>query len=265
MKWSGSKDSQATEIISNFPKNIINYYEPFIGGGSVFLKLLEESNIENFYISDYNIDLINIYILIKKDPSYLISTYYKHYKIFNDGDYGQRKEYFKKIRNRYNIERNPSDFYWIMRTTTNGMPRYNKKNEFNNSCHFTRPGMSPDKVEKLINKYSKLFNSKNVVFEHYDYININIKHNSFIYCDPPYENTKGMYFSTFNNAEFLVWLNMQHMWMLSYDGKINNNEVKHNKPIYKKHKYLKSGNSSFRRVIGNSKNSIIYESIYMNY
>jgi hypothetical protein len=74
-----------------------------------------------------------------------------------------------------------------------------------------------------------------------------------------------MYFSDFNNKEFLLWLNKQKLWLLSYDGKIDQVKVEHNKPIYKTHEYLKLGNSSFRRIIGNSKDTIIYESIYMNY
>lgn len=35
IKWSGSKRSQAEEIISYFPRNYNTYYEPFIGGGSI--------------------------------------------------------------------------------------------------------------------------------------------------------------------------------------------------------------------------------------
>jgi DNA adenine methylase len=41
IKWSGSKNSQAKNIISFFPKNIDTYYEPLLGGGSIFLALLE--------------------------------------------------------------------------------------------------------------------------------------------------------------------------------------------------------------------------------
>jgi len=47
--------------------------------------------------------------------------------------------------------------------------------------------------------------------------------------------------------------------------KVNDVEMKHKKPEFKRHEYLKSGNSSFRRVIGNSNDSIVYESIYINY
>jgi DNA adenine methylase len=268
IKWSGSKDSQSNNIIKFIPKDINYYYEPFVGGGSVFLKLLESNyhNIKNFVISDINKDLINIYCLIKNDPIKLINTYKNHYKEFNSYDIEYRKKYFKKVKKNYNQYHNADDFYWIMRTTTNGMPRYNKKHEFNNSCHFTRSGMNPLTVEKLINKYHILFNKKNITFLSINYKKLIIFDKSLLYLDPPYQNTKSMYFSNFNNSEFIDWVNnLNYKWIISLDGKINDKKVNHKSPEYLSHKYLISGNSSFRRVMGKSNKSIISESLYLNY
>lgn len=267
IKWSGSKDSQAKTIIEFFPRKIDIYYEPFLGGGSVFLKLLESDWIINkFILSDLNEELIGIYNLIKNDPNKLIDTYKKHYKDFNLLDIQHRKNYFNEIRTNFNINRNPEDFYWIMRTTTNGMPRYNRKGYFNNSCHFSRPGMEPKDVSNLILKYHNLFKNKDITFINQSYENMNITQNDLIYMDPPYTQTKGMYFGGFDNTKFIKWLNnLECNWCLSYDGKVNDEKVKHTSPNYKRHEYLISGNSSFRRVIGNSNDSIIHESLYINY
>ena len=35
IKWSGSKRSQASTLLSYFPEDIKCYYEPFIGGGAM--------------------------------------------------------------------------------------------------------------------------------------------------------------------------------------------------------------------------------------
>ena len=41
MKWSGSKESQSESILKYIQEiNFENYYEPFVGGGSIFLNLL---------------------------------------------------------------------------------------------------------------------------------------------------------------------------------------------------------------------------------
>lgn len=60
-RWPGGKFEELKNFEEYFPKNIENYYEPFIGGGSVYL------NIEatNYYINDKSTDLINLYKAIK--------------------------------------------------------------------------------------------------------------------------------------------------------------------------------------------------------
>ena len=270
MKWSGSKDSQAKNIISYFPKKINCYYESFLGGGSVFLELLE-SDIEvgYYYLSDINKELIGVYQLIMDEPDLLINTYNKHYIEFNRGNIQHRKDYFNQVRADFNENKNSEDFYWLQRTCTNGAPRFNLKGEYNQSCHFTRPGSSTDKIIDIINKYNKLFNSKNIKFSHQSYESINPNENDLIYMDPPYasiEGKTGMYNGRFNNTNFIKWLNLLNSkWILSYDGKINNDVVLHEQPNYLRHEYIISGNSSFRRIIGNSKDSIISESIYLNF
>ena len=271
IKWSGSKESQAKKIIEFFPKEIDSYIEPFLGGASIFLELLENNKIiNNYLLSDINTELIGIYKLIQNNPDLLIETYKQHHKKFNSGDIQYRKDYFNEIRTKFNLEKKSEDFYFIMRVTTNGMPRYNRNKAFNNSCHFSRPGMNPMDVEKIIKKYHLLFNSNNVIFNNYGYNSIYYGENDVIYMDPPYQTIKkgGMYFGDFNNNDFINWLNNipeNIKWILSYDGKVNDMEVIHNKPNYIRHEYLISGNSSFRRVIGNSSDTIIHESLYLNY
>ena len=275
MKWSGSKDSQAKNIISYFPKKIKVYFEPFLGGGSIFLELLESDIKVDYYIlSDVNKELIGVYQLIQDDPHVLINAYSKHYTNFNSSDIQHRKNYFADVRKEFNLTKKAEDFYWIMRTTTNGMPRYNKNGDFNNSCHFSRPGMKPIEVEKIILRYHNLMKYKHITITNSSYETLSddfqiseFKYdNYFMYCDPPYENTKGMYFGGFDNTKFINWLNnLKCDWALSYDGKVNENKVNHIAPNYKRHEYLLSGNSSFRRVIGNSNDSIISESLYLNF
>jgi len=274
LKWSGSKNSQAKQIISFLPKKINYYFEPFLGGGSIFLELLESDiEVDTFVLSDVNKELIDVWQMIQNNPYFLIWTYKQHYNNFNKGDIQQRKDYFQKVRTDFNLNKKPEDFYWIMRTTTNGMPRYNKLGEFNNSCHFSRPGMHPDEVEKVVLYYSELMSGKKITFYNvsYEFISIGnlnsyFEHDDIIYCDPPYQQTKGMYFNNFDNNKFINWLNnLNCKWLLSYDGKVNDSEVDHIPPSFKRHEYLISGNSSFRRVVGNSNNSIVSESLYLNF
>jgi DNA adenine methylase len=273
IKWSGSKRSQSKRICDKIPNDTFDkYIEPFCGSASVLIELLnrdDKKKFNSFQCSDINNDLINLWNLIKNNPEKLLKGYEKHWIEFNKNDIQHRKDYFNIIKKKYNTEHDPIDFMFIMRTTTNGMPRYNNKGEFNNSCHFSRPGINSKSLNSIILNASELLNKNNVIFTCSSFEDYNTQNeNNFFYLDPPYNATKGMYYGNFNSNIFFNWINNNSFkYILSYDGKIKNGDnYTIEIPIkYKNHEYLESGNSSFRRVIGNTKNSIILESIYMNF
>jgi DNA adenine methylase len=155
---------------------------------------------------------------------------------------------------------------FIMRTTTNGMPRYNHNGEFNNSFHITRNGIQPEKLTKIIYEWNELLNKNKVKFICCSYESIKPSKEDFLYLDPPYANTKGMYYGNINLNRMYDWLRqLSCNYILSLDGKSGevDNTTDVPKDIYTKHFYLISGNSSFKRTIGKSNNSIVYESLYI--
>jgi DNA adenine methylase len=268
IKWSGSKRSQAENIINHFPKEIDTYYEPFCGGASVLRRLLDSNIKVNKYIcSDLNKDLIELWNEIKNNPQQVISHYIKLWNELNiDDDKERKKKYFVMVRERFNKEKNPLDFMFIMRTTTNGMPRYNKNGEFNNSFHITRDGIIPETFGKIVNEWSELLNKYDVKFICCSYENIQPSENDFMYLDPPYANTKGMYYGKIDYEKLWDWLrNCKCKYTLSFDGISGDIDSTYAVPndIYNSHEYLTNGNSSFKRTIGNSNDSIVYESLYI--
>ena len=269
IKWSGSKRSQCENIIKYFPKEIDTYYEPFCGGASVCRALMESKDhkVNKFVCSDLNRDLINLWNAVKNRPKE-VADYYKILwtEMNKNDDKAIKRAYFENVRERYNKEWNPLDFMFIMRTTTNGMPRYNSKGAFNNSFHITRNGINPDTLEKIIFEWSDLLNKNNVEFRHCSYIEIEPQENDFIYMDPPYANTKGMYFDKFDNQELFVWMKMIPCgYAFSYDGTSGNENHTYDVPtdLYNEHVYIKSGNSSFKRIKEVAKDAIVYESLYL--
>lgn len=75
-----------------------------------------------------------------------------------------------------------------------------------------------------------------------------------------------MYYGALNYNRFWNWLkNQKCSYALSFDGLSGETDNTYEVPndIYDKHMYLLSGNSSFKRVIGKSNNSIVYESLYL--
>lgn len=80
LKWIGGKTQIIDKLLDKFPRNINNYHEIFLGGGSVLFGLLSNKNITvtgNVYAYDLNEPLIyyiKIYKIIMKNYTII----YKH-------------------------------------------------------------------------------------------------------------------------------------------------------------------------------------------
>lgn len=268
IKWSGSKRSQAKEIVSHFPKEIETYFEPFCGGCSVLRELIDSDiSVDKYICSDNNHDLIMLWKTIKMTPSILSSAYRRLWNDLNrDDDTNRKKEFYEAIRRSFNAYRNPMDFMFLDRTCYNGLIRYNSEGDFNTSFHLNRKGIDPDKFDKIVNEWSELLNDNKVSFLTKDYRQIIPFEGDFVYIDPPYNGTKGIYTDDFTNAELFEWMRkLRCSYALSYDGKSGKEDHTYNVPIdlYNNHVYIKSGNSSFKRIKKSDTNAIVYESLYI--
>lgn len=268
VKWSGSKRSQAKEICKFIAKDYDTYYELFCGGCSVLFYILNNcpEKFKKFVCNDINEPLINLYELIKLDYQRVQDSYEKLWTYLNSSDDLERKKaIFSQVRTRFNETQDPKLFFFIMRTTTNGMPRYNAKGEFNNSFHVTRNGMNPKRTVEILQQWHELLNKHNVEFHSTSYECFKTSEKDLLYLDPPYANTKGMYYGTIDYQNLWKYLkDSESDWLLSFDGRAGEEDNTVNIPeIYDAHVYLNNGNSSFRRVIGKSKNTNVEESLYI--
>lgn len=269
IKWSGSKRSQSQEILKYFPKKIETYYEPFCGGASMLFALMNSDiEVKNYHISDINEDLYSLLVSLKEQPQLLKENYRKLWNnMFQLKEQSEKQKYFNLIRDTYN---NGLKYTWyflfLNRTCFNGLIRYNSNGYFNTSFHINRDGIHPDKMDNIIDEWSKLFNEKNVKISLCSYSEHKPDKNDFCYFDPPYANTKGMYFNNFNQLEFFSYLReLPCSYALSYNGVSGNENNIADVPVelYDEHILIKSGNSSFKRIKETDKNSMVYESLYI--
>jgi DNA adenine methylase len=193
LKWVGGKTQILDKIIESFPKEIGDYHEPFIGGGSVLLKLLESNEIDvkgNVYAYDLNESLVNVYKNIQKTPEDVYTEVSELIKDSNDND---KEEYYYTIRKIWNSftqkEKNTTKgtafFIYLNKTCFRGLYRVGP-NGFNVPYgHYKNP--------EIINKENLMSVSrliKHVVFKVSDFketlIDIKVKNDTFVYLDPPY-------------------------------------------------------------------------------
>lgn len=248
IKWTGSKRHIAKEIISHFPRNIETYYEPFLGGGSVFFELLKSDvNVRFFRLSDKNESLIEIFKIVKDDPQTLISSYQTQWELLQEDS-----TFYYSQRDLYNETKDPLIFYFLTRTCYNGTIRYNSEGRFNTSHHFNRTGMLPRKVEEVINYYSNLMKGRDIEFYCTSFEDVNVQSpNDVVYIDPPYTNSPALYFGNINLNAMLEWINgLGCNWFMNLNqvNKTDNEEVVN--ISFTSKTILRSGNSSFSRMKG---------------
>lgn len=65
IKWPGGKEKEMKHIIPNLPQ-FERYFEPFVGGGSVFMGI----NAKEHYINDFSEELIQLYRYISKTDKF---------------------------------------------------------------------------------------------------------------------------------------------------------------------------------------------------
>lgn len=103
IKWVGGKIQLLQELIKRMPKefnkNVNGFYEPFLGGGALYL------NIQPVHgnVGDINKSLINVYDSIIKSNEILIDYLDEYTNLHNTyGSLEQKKEFFYARREQYN-------------------------------------------------------------------------------------------------------------------------------------------------------------------
>ncbi len=262
IKWSGSKRSQVREIVSYFPKSINTFYEPFLGSGAILGYFKPQKAI----VSDLNEPLILLWKKLQKNPQEIARDYRRNWNSLQNKGH----TYFYKIRDRFNKEQSPLDLLFLTRTCVNGLIRYNKNGEFNNSLHHTRKGIHPDRLEKILSDWATTVQEYKFLASDYREATNFAKRSDFIYLDPPYFNAGTRYFGAIDYKKFIDYLDNLNTrgirFVLSYDGRRGEKSfvVDIPKNLYKRHLMIHSGNSTFNKV-QNGRLEKVIESLYLNY
>jgi DNA adenine methylase len=210
LKWVGGKTQILDKIMGGFPTKMENYIEPFLGGGSVLFRLLENmrdgktSVVNKIFASDTNEALIHTYINIKNNPEKFIRKMRRLKEKMMKLNLDDRVDFYYKQREVYNSLNDKTSFkcsvlfVFLNKTCFRGMYRTGP-NGFNVPYGNY---VSPDIIdEDNIMNVSALI--KDVVFTCCSYEEA-LKNplTSFVYLDPPYYPINEKSFVSYNRAGF---------------------------------------------------------------
>jgi DNA adenine methylase len=211
LKWVGGKTQIIDKLVADFPVEINNYREAFLGGGSVLFTLLSfvKSGIirihGNIYAYDLNEPLIYIYKNIQTHHTELYDTLQSIIMDFNECGNGTinrtptnleeakvaKENYYYWIRSKYNKlclndkkgTLGSAMFIFLNKTCFRGVFRVGPKGFNVPYGHYNNPEIiNKENLEEIHNLI------QNVVFECRDFNTslTNTEPNDFVYLDPPY-------------------------------------------------------------------------------
>lgn len=236
----GDKYKLLKEILPLFPEKIENFYEPFVGGGSVFLNV----DAKKYFLNDLNSDLIQLQVSLQKNSKSTISLVSRYEKIAkkyglslsylsNDVSDELKKKYpktyfshfnkiaYNKLRDYYNAskKRSPDLLYLLIIYGFNRMIRFNSKGYFNlpvGNVDFNA------NVVKALSEYERIIKTKDIVWSSLDFEDfikdITFNKDDFIYIDPPYLITS----SEYNK----IWTEKEETRLLSLLDRLDKRGVK---------------------------------------
>lgn len=264
LSYIGSKSKFMDKIDEYLPDEINNYYEPFIGGGSVFFYVNEMYNINKNYINDLDKDLINLYKIVKSNDYKTLLKYLKELNEPTSKDkFDENVILFNK--NSTSKIKKSAIYIFLNKKSFNGNLKYGLDN-------IIKPYFSKQK------KNLKIYDKDNIIDIHNllkktnvsnkDYIKFlkekALKKGDFVFLDPPYlvNGIEQYYKETFEKKNFEDLKNLCNY----LDKKKVNFMLTVNKHSYLKDLFKDYYQTSFKKHSGMSGGKYNeYEMIITNY
>jgi len=207
IKWVGGKTQILDKVLKTFPREMENYHELFVGGGSVLFGILESKDITvkgKVYAYDKNQKLINMYRQIQENPKDVhdhLTELFKTYDTRTGTEVNRKPQteeegltskesYYYWVRKNYNdliptTSTHAATLIFLNKTCFRGVYREGP-NGFNVPYGHYKTTPLVVSLEELV-KIQDLI--KNVVFKCCDFRDAftqTVNDDDFIYADPPY-------------------------------------------------------------------------------
>ena len=172
LRWAGGKQWLSAQLTELIPDSIGSYYEPFLGGGSLYFAALPRKAV----LSDLNPRLVETYQALKDAPEEIVTAL---------ECWSNDKQTYYRVRGTDFADRTQrvAQFIYLNRTCWNGLYRVNRQGKFN--VPFGNHGRAVFDANHLLEVSYALKNAE-VRCGDFDQVVGSAEQGDFVYLDPPY-------------------------------------------------------------------------------
>ncbi len=217
LRYPGGK-SRSVKIISALIPEFDEFREPFLGGGSIFIRAKQRFPNKKFWVNDLYFELYKFWEMTQKDVCKLVEKIYEWRIQFPVG-----KELHKFLNENLDgfddLER-AAAFFIYNRITFSGTSLSGGFSEGAFTGRFTESS-----IERL-NEFANVINGATITNFDYEELVRREGENVFIFLDPPYYSAKksalygknGNLHKSFDHIKFAETMkNCRHKWLITYD------------------------------------------------
>ena len=183
LKWIGSKQRFAHEIVSYFPLAVGTYFEPFLGSGAVLATLAPKQAVA----SDVFRPLVEIWQTLHSDADLLKQWYANRQQAMMNGD---KVAEYERVKASYNRSPNGADLLFLCRSCYGGVVRFRKADGYMSTPCGVHTPIDAASFAKRVDEWRKRTHETEFVLMDYAQAMQRAKAGDLIYCDPPYKDTQ---------------------------------------------------------------------------
>lgn len=224
LRYPGGKSRAVKYLIPKMPKDITEYREPFLGGGSVAIAFTKEYPDIPVWVNDLYEPLTNFWFALRDDADELHRCIKGYKEDYNTPDLA--RQLFDEMKIQLN-HKEAEDFYRAVAFYIINKCSFSGLTE---SSSFSAQASDHNFTMSNINKlpeYSKLIqNWKITTGPYWEMMMTSAPVGTFWFFDPPYDikdnlyGRKGELHKGFNHEEFCAWItqgNVKDKWMITYN------------------------------------------------
>lgn len=223
LRYPGGKSRATKFLVPKFPKEVSDYREPFIGGGSVAIEFSKQYPDASVWVNDLYNPLYTFWCILRDQPEELYRIVKEYKEEYNTPD--AARELFNQMKIELNHEESEdlyraAAFYVINKCSFSGLTESSSFSAQASVSNFSMTG-----IEKLP-KYAEIIKNWKITNLSYEYM-LDGTPETFIYLDPPYDikdnlyGKKGEMHKKFDHELFAKRMNFSHCkCLISYNSSL---------------------------------------------